>query len=101
MIYIIIIVYFSQLPIICGPPHTAAAMFCCISFLDISSEGKFVKYYPQKFTLIYYWHFYTIEFQAGVIMQFLFIYYFLYKKRTHFVFISENLKSFTVAHLLI
>ena len=37
MIYIII-AYFSQLPILCGPPHTPAAMFCCISFLDILSE---------------------------------------------------------------
>ena len=27
MIYIIIIAYFGQLPILCGPPHAAAAMF--------------------------------------------------------------------------
>ena len=33
----IIIAYFGQLPILCGSPHAAAAMFYCISFLDIFS----------------------------------------------------------------
>ena len=37
MVYVIIIAYFAQLPILCGPPHAAAAMFCCISFLNILS----------------------------------------------------------------
>ena len=37
MIYIIVIEYLSQLPILCGPPQAAAAVFCCILFLDILS----------------------------------------------------------------
>ena len=88
MIYITI-VYFGQIPILYGPPHAAAAMFCCISFLDILSEewrSVSCQILSPGSSFI----------QTGVIMQF-----FFWQKWTHFVFVSENLKPFTVAHLLI
>ena len=56
----------------------------------------FVKYYPQKFIFVYNWDLWTVKFQAGVIM-----YFFLWQKWTHFVFVLENLNPFTIANLLI
>ena len=96
MIYIII-TYFGQLPVLCGPPHAAAAIFCCISFLNVLSvEWRSVCQIlsPGIYTHLLLgslhhwvsdWGHYTI---------------FFFDKNGH-VFVSENLKPFTVAHLLI
>ena len=94
MIYTIVIEYFNQLPILCGLPCAVVAMFCCISFLDILSvEWRSVSCQILSSTIGMCT---PSSFRLGSLCNL-----FFWQKWTHFVFVSENLKPFTVAHLLI